>query len=184
MGQEQGEKKPFHCLKGPNYLLHVLSEWLLNGNKTKQKRKLVLLSCIYDVLTHHLHLHIKDSLFHCRLWQQCLNMYQIRSCFISSHNTVRNIKLKSVLLYSPQDAIELGGLPGIEVKVEYGLPSNSSKGTWTFDKQNLLFTVSVKERNSRAPREKWPFILFLSNLLEHSFERVVQPHTHHFMKAG
>lgn len=81
-------------------------------------------------------------------------MYQIWSCFISSHNTARNIKLKSVLLYSLQDAIELGGLPGMEVKAEYGSPSNSSKGTWTFDNQNLLFTDSVKERNSRAPREK------------------------------
>lgn len=184
MGQDQVEKKPFHCLKCPNYLLHVLSEWLLHGNKIKQKRKLVLLSCTHGVLTNHLYLHVKDSLFHCRLWQECLNMYQIWSCFISSHNTARNIKLKSVLLYSPQDAIELGGLPGMEVKAEYGSPSNSSKGTWTFDNQNLLFTDSVKERNSRAPREKWPFILFSSNLLEHSFERVVQPHTHHFMKAG
>lgn len=147
VGQEQGEKKPFHCLKHPNYLLHVLSEWLLNGNKTKSKTKLVLLSCIHGILTNHLHLHFKDGLFHCRLWQQCLNMYQIRSCFISSHNTVENIKLKSVLLCSPQDATELGGLPGMEVMSEYGSPSNSSKGTWTFDKQNLQFTDSIKVRN-------------------------------------
>lgn len=142
-GRSRG--KPFHCLKCPNYLLHFLSEWLLNRNKTKQKRKLVLLSCIHDVLTNHLHLHIRNGLFHCRLWQQCLNMYQIKPCFISSHNTVKNIKPKSVLLYSLQDAIELGGLPGMEVKAEYGSPSNSSKGTWTFDKRNLQFTDSIKE---------------------------------------
>lgn len=108
-GRRGGGRKPFHCQKCPNYFLHVLSEWLLNGNKIKQQWILVLLSCIHDVLTNQLQLHIKDSLFHCRHWQQSLNMYQIRSCFISGHNTVENIKLTSVLLYSPWDVTELGG---------------------------------------------------------------------------
>ncbi|GAB0183125.1 hypothetical protein GRJ2_000777800 [Grus japonensis] len=44
-----------------------------------------------------------------RRWRQSLNMHQIRSCFISSHNTIENIKLTSVLLYSPREVIELGG---------------------------------------------------------------------------
>ena len=56
-----------------------------------------------------LHLHIKDNLFHCRHWRESLNMYPIRSFFISSHNTVENIKVTFVLLYSPRDVIELGG---------------------------------------------------------------------------
>lgn len=56
-----------------------------------------------------LHLHVKDGLFRCRHWRQPLNVYRIGSCFISSHNTVKNTKLTSVLLYSPEDVIELGG---------------------------------------------------------------------------
>lgn len=76
---------------------------------TKSNRILVVLSCMYNILTNQFHLHIIDSLFCCRHWQQSLNTYQIKSCFISSHNTVKNIKLMSVLLYSPRAAIELGG---------------------------------------------------------------------------
>lgn len=43
--------------------------------------------------------HISDS----------LQTHHIGSCFISSCNTVKDIKLTSALLYSPQDVIELGG---------------------------------------------------------------------------
>lgn len=74
-------------------------------------------------------------------------------------------------------SLNLVGMPGMEGKAEYGSSSSCSKGTWTFDKQNLQFTVSIKRMNSTAPREKWPFIVLLANLLEHSSRRVVQSHT-------
>lgn len=95
--------------KCPDHFFHVLSKKILSENKIKQKRILVLLSCIHDALTNQLHLHIKDGLFCCRHRWRSLNMYQIRSRFISSHNTVKSIKLTSALLYSPRDVIELGG---------------------------------------------------------------------------
>lgn len=154
----RGRRKPFHCPKSPKYFLLVLSEWIPYGNKTKQKKIGVLISCTHGVLMNHLHIHSKDGLFHCRLCWQSLNIYQTRSCFISSHNTVKGIKLTSVPLYSPREVIELGGdaWDGRQGRI------------WLIIKQlqrnpdlNLRSTDSMKGRNSIAPREKWPFIVFL-----------------------